>query len=45
VRAWTPNVMPPPRHRAYAVQWFAFAIVALAIFVGQHWRKVDNATK
>ena len=45
VRTWTPNVMPPERHRAYAVQWFAFAIVALAIFIGQHWRKVDNATK
>ena len=45
VRAWTPNVMPPERHRAYAVQWFAFGLVALAIFIGQHWRKVDNATK
>ncbi|MDR3387383.1 MAG: SURF1 family protein [Rudaea sp.] len=45
VRAWTPNIMPPERHRAYALQWFAFAIVALMIFVGKHWRKVDNATK
>ena len=45
VREWKPNVMPPERHRAYAVQWFAFAVVALVIFVGQHWRKVDNATK
>jgi cytochrome oxidase assembly protein ShyY1 len=45
VRAWTPNIMPPERHQAYAVQWFAFAIVALAIFIGRHWRKVDNAAK
>jgi cytochrome oxidase assembly protein ShyY1 len=45
VRAWTPNVMPPARHRAYAFQWFAFVIVALAIFIGKHWRKVDSATK
>ena len=45
VRAWTPNVMPPERHRAYAFQWFAFVVVALAIFIGKHWRKVDNATK
>jgi surfeit locus 1 family protein len=40
VREWTPNVMPPMRHRAYAFQWFTFAFVALVIFVGQHWRKV-----
>ncbi len=45
VRAWTPNVMPPERHRAYAFQWFAFVVVALTIFIGKHWRKVDNATK
>lgn len=45
VRAWTPNVMPAERHRAYAVQWFALVIVALAMFVVQHWRKVDNASK
>ncbi len=39
VRAWTPNVMPPERHRAYAVQWFAFVIVTLAIFILKHWRR------
>jgi surfeit locus 1 family protein len=39
VRAWTPNVMPPERHRAYAVQWFAFVIVTLAIFIMKHWRR------
>jgi surfeit locus 1 family protein len=45
VRAWTPNVMPPARHRAYAFQWFAFVAAALVIFIVRHWRKVDNATK
>lgn len=45
VRVWSPNVMPPARHRAYAFQWFAFVVVALAIFIGKHWRKVDNAIK
>ncbi|HZP66799.1 MAG TPA: SURF1 family protein [Rudaea sp.] len=44
VREWTPNVMPPARHRAYAFQWFTFAVAALAIFVAIHWRKVENAT-
>ena len=41
VRDWTPNVMPPDRHRAYALQWFAFALAALAAFIAIHWRKVD----
>lgn len=42
VRAWKPDVMPPQRHRAYAVQWFGFAIVALLIFLGRHWRRADG---
>jgi len=42
-REWTPNVMPPERHRAYALQWFTFALAALAIFIFVHWRKPENA--
>jgi cytochrome oxidase assembly protein ShyY1 len=42
VREWTPNVMPPVRHRAYALQWFTFALAALAIFLILHWRKVQK---
>ncbi|HEX4481417.1 MAG TPA: SURF1 family protein [Rudaea sp.] len=45
VREWTPNVMPPERHAAYAFQWFALAVAAFAILIARHWRKVDNATK
>jgi surfeit locus 1 family protein len=41
VRRWTPAVMPPEKHRGYALQWFSFAIAALAIFVVLHWRKID----
>jgi cytochrome oxidase assembly protein ShyY1 len=41
-RVWTPNLMPPTRHQAYAFQWFAFAVAALAIFVLLHWKKVDK---
>lgn len=44
VREWTPNVMPPERHMAYAVTWFTFAAICVLIFVGRHWRKVDKAT-
>jgi len=42
MREWTPNVMPPVRHRAYALQWFMFALAALVIFVVLHWRKVEK---
>lgn len=38
VREWKPDVFPPQRHIAYAVTWFGFLVVALAIFVGQHWQ-------
>jgi surfeit locus 1 family protein len=42
VREWTPNVMPPVRHRAYAFQWFTFALVAIVVFVAVHWRAVER---
>ena len=45
VREWTPAVMPPERHWAYAVQWFAFALVAAIIFVALHWRKVEGENR
>lgn len=32
-RRWAPRVMAPDKHRGYALQWFAFAAVALAGFV------------
>ena len=41
VRSWTPSVMPPERHRGYAVQWFAFAIAAIVIFILLHYKKVS----
>ena len=37
-----PNTLPPERHLGYAVQWFALALAALAIFVILHWRKVAD---
>ncbi len=41
-REWTPALMGAERHRAYAFQWFAFAIAALVIFVLLHFRKVQT---
>lgn len=35
-RQWTPDVMPPARHRAYAFQWFTFALATVVIFFVMH---------
>jgi cytochrome oxidase assembly protein ShyY1 len=41
-RAWRPAMQfGPERHYGYAVQWFAFAIVALVIFVSLSLRRLD----
>jgi cytochrome oxidase assembly protein ShyY1 len=42
VRTWTPALMPPARHQAYAFQWFAFAFAAAVIFVVLHWKKAET---
>ena len=36
IRTWTANVMPPARHRAYALQWFTFAGAAIVMFFVLH---------
>ncbi len=38
VREWTPQILPPERHRGYAFQWFSFAFAAIVIFIVLHWR-------
>ena len=32
-RNWSPAVMTPERHRAYAIQWFALSVTALVIWL------------
>jgi len=32
-RDWSPSIMKPEQHKAYAVQWFGLAITALAIWL------------
>lgn len=32
VREWQPVVMPPQKHQAYAMQWFALAIAAIVVY-------------
>ncbi len=38
VREWTPQIIPPERHRGYAFQWFGFAFASIVIFIVLHWR-------
>ncbi len=40
-REWTPQILPPERHRGYALQWFSFAVAAIVIFIVLHWRRVQ----
>ena len=41
VREWRPIWLPPERSRAYAVQWFAFAGIALCLFFILNLRKTE----
>ena len=41
VRDWKPVWMRPEKSRAYAVQWFAFALVALVFFIVMNLRKIE----
>ena len=41
VRDWTLSWMSPERHRAYAVQWFLFAGIAVIIFFGLSFRRQE----
>ncbi len=45
LRQWTANVMPPARHRAYALQWFSFAVVAIVMFFVMHRVRHDDASR
>lgn len=36
--------MPPSRHRAYAFQWFSFAVAVLAIFLVLHRKRRPRST-
>ncbi|MEE8427883.1 MAG: SURF1 family protein [Gammaproteobacteria bacterium] len=44
VRDWKPVYgIGPDKHRAYAVQWFLFALILFGIYVGVHTRRVNQA--
>ena len=39
VRNWRVSDMPPTRHVAYALQWFAFAATLVVIYIVLAWRR------
>ena len=45
LREWAIVSMPPERHIAYAIQWFAMALVILVIFIGLNTKKIDEDGK
>ncbi|WP_018577084.1 SURF1 family protein [Legionella shakespearei] len=45
VREWAIVSMPPQRHLAYALQWFAMAFVILIIFVALNLKKKNEETR
>lgn len=42
VREWPVVSMPPARHYAYAMQWFAIAFVVFILFIALNLKKRDN---
>lgn len=45
LREWAIVSMPPERHIAYALQWFAMAFVILVIFISLNMKKIDENGK
>jgi surfeit locus 1 family protein len=41
LRDWHPPGMQPERHYSYAVQWWAFALLALGLFIGLNLKRRD----
>ena len=42
IRDWQPVWLLPEKSRAYAVQWFSFAVIALILFFVLNLRKLDD---
>lgn len=41
VREWNPLWLPPEKSRAYALQWFLFAVLAIVLFIVLNLRKIE----
>lgn len=45
MREWTPQILPPSRHRGYAFQWFSFAVAAVVILIAVHRRRARKESE
>ncbi|WED44625.1 SURF1 family protein [Legionella cardiaca] len=45
IREWPVVTMPPERHQAYALQWFAMACVVLILFIALNLKKMNENGK
>jgi len=46
VRKWRPDyVAPPDKNRAYAAQWFSFAVLLIVLYVGLNTRRAANGNE
>ncbi|MFB1014112.1 MAG: surfeit locus 1 family protein [Alteromonadaceae bacterium] len=43
VKNWTPIVMPPEKHRAYAFQWFSLAVAWLSLMIWANYRSGQDS--
>ena len=43
VRDWAPPAFGADKHRAYAAQWFSFALIALGLTAWSSWRALRSA--
>ncbi len=41
IRVWAPVWADPEKSRAYATQWFSFALISCVLFIGLNLRKVE----
>ncbi len=44
VRDWTPQLMSPEKHLAYAIQWFLLGLTLLVIYCIVNWKMPDDST-
>lgn len=44
-REWQVVAMKPEKHKAYAFQWFCFAIIALIVFIALNMERIDVRKK
>jgi surfeit locus 1 family protein len=45
VREWSPNLISPEKHLAYAIQWFLFGLTMLVIYCVVNWKVPEDSAR